>query len=402
MPGAVANSQPWAAGTSSAAASGLNTHTTAASALIASPSAAAAPPADTVAGSRSARHEHAPRPEPGEREHDRRRHQRRDPPALQRQRLGQHGPARRVDARRSARAAGSTARRAGTAAVAAATHPIQRSTGSRRRRAPKNASIAASSGGSSSVPTSSRIAQSGSRRRTVMMPPPSSAKGPSSLAARDARVERDDGAHRRAAEGVEAVLRHRRARARPALAGRLEQHGGQPAARRLALLGDGQRQRPPRPLADRARAARLHADLAPDRALERAAEPHRGGVAVVGPGDDPGLVDAPCSRGRRARSRRRSGRRRRSRRTRAPRRRRALPPEVETSTSVEERSRTLNTRASSSSAAVPDSSASAGEPRASRCAITTIRRLDSPGRTPTTVSSSALAVDGAPASRCCG
>ena len=57
---------------------------------------------------------------------------------------------------------------------------------------------------------------------------------------------------------------------------------------------------------------------------------------------------------------------------------------------MEDRSRTLNTRASSSSAAVPDSSASAGEPRASRCAITTIRRLDSPGRTPTTVSSSAV------------
>ena len=65
----------------------------------------------------------------------------------------------------------------------------------------------------------------------------------------------------------------------------------------------------------------------------------------------------------------------------------ALPPDVETSTSVEESSRTLNTLAISSSAAVPDNSASAGEPSASRCAMTTIRRLDSPGRTPTTVSS---------------
>ena len=65
-----------------------------------------------------------------------------------------------------------------------------------------------------------------------------------------------------------------------------------------------------------------------------------------------------------------------------------LPPEVETSTSVDDSSRTLNSRAISSSAAVPESSASAGEPSASRCASTTIRRLERPGRTPTTVSSS--------------
>ena len=79
-----------------------------------------------------------------------------------------------------------------------------------------------------------------------------------------------------------------------------------------------------------------------------------------------------------------------------------LPPEVETSTSVEDRSRTLNTRASSSSAAVPDSSASAGEPRASRWAITTMRRLESPGRTPDDRLELGLAVDRALASRCCG
>ena len=46
-------------------------------------------------------------------------------------------------------------------------------------------------------------------------------------------------------------------------------------------------------------------------------------------------------------------------------------------------------RASSSSAAVPESSARPGWPRASREATTTIRRLESPGRTPTTVSRSA-------------
>ena len=68
----------------------------------------------------------------------------------------------------------------------------------------------------------------------------------------------------------------------------------------------------------------------------------------------------------------------------------ALPPEVETSTSVDDSSRTLNSRAISISAAVPDSSASAGDPSASRWAITTMRWLESPGRTPTTVSSRRL------------
>ncbi len=84
-----------------------------------------------------------------------------------------------------------------------------------------------------------------------------------------------------------------------------------------------------------------------------------------------------------------------------------LPPDVETSTSVLRRSRPTSCgrlgcdesdsvdgtrvrkiRASSSSAAVPDRSASPGESSASRCASTTMRRLESPGRTPTTVSSS--------------
>jgi hypothetical protein len=46
-------------------------------------------------------------------------------------------------------------------------------------------------------------------------------------------------------------------------------------------------------------------------------------------------------------------------------------------------------RASSSSAAVDDSSARPGRPAASREASTTIRRLETPGRTPTTVSRSA-------------
>ena len=174
--------------------------------------------------------------------------------------------------------------------AAAPTQPSQRATGRCRRRAPKKPSKAVSSGGSSSVPTSSRIAQSGSSRLTVMIPDGSSANGPSSPA-RDTRpVERGDRPQRRAAERVDAVLRHLGVRLRPELARRLQQHGRQPGAGGLALLGHRQRQRAPRPLADRARAARLHADLAPHRALERAPHAHRRRLLAVGPRHDPRLA----------------------------------------------------------------------------------------------------------------
>ncbi len=62
-----------------------------------------------------------------------------------------------------------------------------------------------------------------------------------------------------------------------------------------------------------------------------------------------------------------------------------VEPEVETSTSVFRSSRPLITRASSSIAAVPERSASPGP---SRCESTTIRRSDSPGRVPVTVTRS--------------
>ena len=83
------------------------------------------------------------------------------------------------------------------------------------------------------------------------------------------------------------------------------------------------------------------------------------------------------------------------------------PPEVDTSTSVRRRSRPMScgrpgssvpsawltrvrkTRASSISAAVPESSASPGEDPASRWARTTICRGERPGRMPCTVSMSA-------------
>ena len=57
---------------------------------------------------------------------------------------------------------------------------------------------------------------------------------------------------------------------------------------------------------------------------------------------------------------------------------------MEASTSVLFSVRPLNTRASSSSAAVPDRSAVAGRHSASRWATTTIWRSESPARTPTT------------------
>ena len=291
VPGAAANSQACAAGTSSAAANGLTTHTSTASPLTTSPSAAAAPPADTLAGSPS-------RPMSGPR----------TPIQVSARTSGAETSAA-IRQPSSGSASGSTGpsgassrpvspssrihshvSRNGTAP--AATHAIQRATGRRRRRAPKNASTAVSSGGSSSVPTSSRIAQSGSKRRNVTMPAGSSANGPPS-SARD--TGRSSAVTARSAERPSASSRVSAtfvARARPALARRLQQHRGQPCARRLALLGDRQRQRPPRPLADRARAARLRAGLAPDRRLERAPDRHRRRPLAVRPRHDPRLVDA--------------------------------------------------------------------------------------------------------------
>ena len=61
-----------------------------------------------------------------------------------------------------------------------------------------------------------------------------------------------------------------------------------------------------------------------------------------------------------------------------------VAPDVETSTSVLRSWRERRTRASSSSVAVPERSA---RPVPSRWASTTIRRLDSPGRSPITVTS---------------
>ena len=208
----------------------------------------------------------------------------------QRQRLGEHRPERRVERARQPQQADpqprEQERHARPRRPSRASAPPAGAAGGRRR----TPSIAVSSGGSSSVPTSSRIAQSGSSRLTVTIPAGSSANGPSS-SLRATRASSAVIARSAARPNASRRFSETGARgARAALAGGLQQHGGQPAAGRLALLGDGQRQRAPRPLADRARAARLDADLAPDRALERAPDAHRGGVLAVGPRDDPRLV----------------------------------------------------------------------------------------------------------------
>ncbi len=61
-----------------------------------------------------------------------------------------------------------------------------------------------------------------------------------------------------------------------------------------------------------------------------------------------------------------------------------LPPLVDTRTSVLRSVRPVNSRASSASAAVPDRSAVAGEYSESRWASTTMRRFETPARTPIT------------------
>ena len=121
--------------------------------------------------------------------------------------------------------------------------------------------------------------------------------------------------------------------------------------------------------------------------LDRALQRQRRRAGPSDHGHDPRPLRRARRRGRRARARRRSARRSRRRPTRCAPVNPSVAPEVETSTSVRRSSRARNTRASSSIAAVADSSGEPGAARARRGGRrSTIRRLDSPGRTPTTVS----------------
>ena len=291
VPGAAANSQPCAAGTSSAAANGLTTHTSAARPQTHEAQRGGGAAGRDARGQAEPADQRALYADPREREHERGGGQRGDAPALAAAAPpGAPGRAGRR-ARRSARAGGSTATRAANGSAAAPTQPSQRATGRCRRRAPKKPSTAVSSGGSSSVPTSSRIAQSGSSRLTVTIPAGSSANGPPSPARATAASSAVIGAQRRAAERVDAVLGHLGVRRRPALARRLQQHGGQPGAARprpARTTVSGSARRAHWPIAREPPG--LHADLAPHRALERAPQAHRRRVLAVGPRHDPRLA----------------------------------------------------------------------------------------------------------------
>ena len=102
-----------------------------------------------------------------------------------------------------------------------------------------------------------------------------------------------DGQHRAeraAADLREALARDPRAGRRTALAADLQQHAGEPFAVHLALLADGERQRPPRPLRGGARPAGIGADLLPYGRLDGALPAERRLAAAVGPRHDPRLV----------------------------------------------------------------------------------------------------------------
>ena len=240
------------------------------------------------------------------------------------------------------------------------------------------------------MPTSSRTAQSGSTLRRVTMPcgPSENAgaalarsfcAGPAASIAITARRDARPNWRRR-------LRRTGSARARAALARDADQHGRQRGVGDHALLGDGERQRAAEPLG-RGAAAAGAPDLGAHGVLDRALEGERRRVRTQRPRHDPRLCARAPATSPSTSTASTGPPAARSAHARAP----VKPwvaPDVDTSTSVLRSSRARNRRASSSIAAVPDSSARPGRASESRCASTTIRRLDRPGRTPTTVSTS--------------
>ncbi len=273
-------------------------------------------------------------------------------------------------------------------AASAPIHSSQRSTGSRRRRARKYPSSAASRAGSSRQPTSRRTDQSGSTLRTVTMPCGSPANAGPSIVGSPAPAASIAVTARTAARPSSAI---RASDTEARGAGPRSPEADSRTAGRPSAAGS------PWPETVNGSARRAHWPLAwlpPGFGLEltsrRAADssvrtrPIGGCAAPLDHGTTNGLrtrreamspstitasIGAPALRC-------------------AHRRAPALPPvppEVETSTSVLRSSRTWKTRASSISAAVPESSGSPGTCRESRLASTTMRRLERPGRTPVTV-----------------
>ena len=219
-------------------------------------------------------------------------------------------------------------------------------------------------------------------------------------------VEGGDRAQRGAAERGEAGAGQLGAGGRPQLAADLQQSAGEPGAVDLALLGDGERERAPRPLGGGALAAGVLRRLGAGGGSTVRTKPIGGWSRPLDHGTTQGLRDFADARSPSTSTPSisdGSALRAQARAPAAP----PDPPEVDTSTSVRRRSRPISCgrpgssvpsaslarvrkmRASSSSAAVPESSASPGEAAESRCASTTIRRGESPGRIPSTVSISA-------------
>ncbi len=360
-----ANSHRCAAGSSSAAAYGLNSHTTAVRTLTTSPRAAAEPARRGAAAGRQPADDQRAQPEPADGGDQHRGGRWRSRRSARRGRRRAR-PAWR--ARRAAPVSASTrshSHASSGASAPAASQAAQRPAGSLRRRARNQASTAVSSAGSRSVPTSIRTAQSGSTLRIVTMPCGPREKAADTAARESSDRPRDvDRGHRaqhaapeRAEPGPRDGLVRRGRAARP-WCRRL--HGRQALGADHALPGDRQRDGAAHPLAGGAGAAGVRRHLAAQRRLDRPLERQRRGRRARDHGTTHGLrIRSPAMFPSTSTASIGSSEASLAPMRARPRSRSCLP-DVETRTSVLRRSRWRNSRASSSSVAVADSSARPG------------------------------------------
>ena len=361
--------------------------------------AAASPPAAGAAARRQPRHDQRAHAEPADGGDDRRRDERDDPG---RARAGR-GPAPRArPGRSSAPVRPSSAQpqpgEQRRAARRRRSSPPSGRRRRRRRRARNQPSSAASSAGSSSVPTSSRTAQSGSTLRIVTIPSGPAGEGGRARRAlrvdRPGLVDRGDRAQQAAAERAQPRARDRlrrargrsspvradrdrgqarRRRPRPARRASAAARGGSTGRRRARRPGSGETSARSADSTVRCSASGAGVAVRRPRHHPRLADPLAGHVAEHEHGvDGTGARSRPLRAPTRARPRSRWWRPR-SRRARASCAARA------------------GGRGARARAAPPSRTARRGPgARARRAtATTTIRRLDRPGRTPTTVSRSA-------------
>ena len=304
----------------------------------------------------------------------------------------------------------SHAQASGTVAPAASAQPSQAPVGTWRRRTRKKASSAASSAGASRQSTSRRMLHSGTTLR--------SATTPLGCACQSGRTSPSAFPRRPASSRAETV----RSAARPSAVKRARDSsapGVGPSSPLTCSSAPGSPARSISPCSETVNGSARRAHWAVARwrpgssaASARAAsstvrtKPIGGWSRPLDHGTTQGLRDFADARSPSTSTPSisdGSALRAQARAPAAP----PEPPEVDTSTSVRRRSRPISCgrpgssvpsaslarvrkmRASSSSAAVPESSASPGEAAESRCASTTIRRGESPGRIPSTVSISA-------------